>query len=987
MKVITFVFIFYFITFIGRDISMAQCWWISRTSGTTNGLNGVSFSDDSLGIAVGNKGTIIRTDDGGMTWHPQTSGISMVLKDVFLLDSLIGIAVGGSGYDKGIILRTSDGGSHWVIQDSGLTSLLTSVEFANNSIGFAVGSYGTILRTNDGGLSWNHLSSGTMTKFWDVSVVDTNIVFAVGWSTDMFHTSDGGKTWMPLPTNSYTWEIFAVDFFDRNNGIIGYRDGILKTSDGGASWEKQYCPMECRQVSFTDLNHIMLCALMDTGSEIYQSIDGGSNWYVQVLNDNFIYDIYAFNSNRYSMVGYNGIVLSSSTSQCLIKGTVFEDLNGDSIKNSDEYGYGDHPIIVSGKIIPTVIKTDWRGDYSLNGLDSGNYVITCNLDQRYWYTRPKNSNSYHITLGISDTLLGYDFAAFFPWNTISGNVFHDRNENGVRDQTEKGLKHYSVCLSGKTNDWATTDTIGNYKFWRVETGTNFVSVPWSSWESIYPNNPPEYEIIFSAYDEDYTNINFAVHPIPNRLKLNISVQDCTKMSQTIRWGVRPGATYGIWSVDRRASNIDFAEGENEIPPQFYGIFDARFVDSRKTSEHFGCGSYTDMRDFISTDQVDTHRVSFMPGYLWGGDYPMTLRWSKAAVQNAFNGAVTFIDQLNNRTDLKTIDTLIITNPDTRSLLLISQEPKLSENYLRKWRMVSIPIVMEDNRPEVVFKPIVSRAYTYIPNVGYCKQDTLVPGIGYWVKGAMFSDATLMTGALRLHDTIAIEQGWNLIGSLSEPISIENIETIPDDLISGIIFGFDTLYFVADSIKPFNSYWLKSKSNGELILWTGFMSRVNVVSKNSPRQIIDRANILSFYDASGDVRNLYFNLSENGEYDPAQFEFPPPSPEEMFDVRFQSNRMLEAVEPGKSHEFLIKLTTVVYPLTIRWELKSADVTASLKIDEQEILLRTDGAYIVQGPPNYMILNLKGESIIPAEYNLMQNYPNPFNSGTTFKYDLP
>ena len=39
-----------------------------------NGLRSVSFTDANTGTAVGYLGTILRTTDGGETWHQQQSG-------------------------------------------------------------------------------------------------------------------------------------------------------------------------------------------------------------------------------------------------------------------------------------------------------------------------------------------------------------------------------------------------------------------------------------------------------------------------------------------------------------------------------------------------------------------------------------------------------------------------------------------------------------------------------------------------------------------------------------------------------------------------------------------------------------------------------------------------------------------------------------------------------------------------------------------------
>jgi len=76
-----------------------------QISGTEQPLLGVHFIDKEEGWAVGNKGVIIHTRDGGKTWVSQDSGAIDPFLDVYFIDSKRGWAVG-----FGPIARTEDGG-------------------------------------------------------------------------------------------------------------------------------------------------------------------------------------------------------------------------------------------------------------------------------------------------------------------------------------------------------------------------------------------------------------------------------------------------------------------------------------------------------------------------------------------------------------------------------------------------------------------------------------------------------------------------------------------------------------------------------------------------------------------------------------------------------------------------------------------------------------------------------------------------------------
>jgi len=134
------------------DLMTSPINWITQTSGTTEWLYGVSFTDANTGTAVGGNGTRLRTTNGGSNWSHQTSsGTTEDLAGVSFTDVNNGTAVGNNG----TILRTSNGGSnwaHWSHQTSGTTEDLAGVSFTDANYGTAVGDNGTILNTTDGGI-------------------------------------------------------------------------------------------------------------------------------------------------------------------------------------------------------------------------------------------------------------------------------------------------------------------------------------------------------------------------------------------------------------------------------------------------------------------------------------------------------------------------------------------------------------------------------------------------------------------------------------------------------------------------------------------------------------------------------------------------------------------------------------------------------------------------------------------------------------------
>lgn len=77
----------------------------------------VDFPNPAEGWAVGERGTVLQTTDGGASWQAQASGVRTSLRGVRFLDERRGFVVGKANrQDKSLILRTEDAGATWTLQ-------------------------------------------------------------------------------------------------------------------------------------------------------------------------------------------------------------------------------------------------------------------------------------------------------------------------------------------------------------------------------------------------------------------------------------------------------------------------------------------------------------------------------------------------------------------------------------------------------------------------------------------------------------------------------------------------------------------------------------------------------------------------------------------------------------------------------------------------------------------------------------------------------
>jgi len=192
-------------------------------------LGDAQFVSKDRGWAVGSRGAILATEDGGKSWTTQNSGTTATLNAIRFIDAKNGWVAGS----RGMILATKDAGKTWTKQTTGTTNILYGVHFANAEKGWAVGSGGTILATSDGGKTWAKQTSGTTNSLYSVHFTSHEKGWATGSRGTILATSDGDKTWAKQ-TSGTTNHLLSVHFTSSEKGwATGSRGTILATRDGG----------------------------------------------------------------------------------------------------------------------------------------------------------------------------------------------------------------------------------------------------------------------------------------------------------------------------------------------------------------------------------------------------------------------------------------------------------------------------------------------------------------------------------------------------------------------------------------------------------------------------------------------------------------------------------------------------------------------------------------------------------------------------------
>ena len=246
--------------------------WQEQTSGVTARLRGVSAASDRVVWARGARGTVLRTDDGGASWHTLmvADADTLDFRDVDAIDADTAYLLSIGPHTASRVYKTTNAGATWTLQftNEEPKGFFDAMAFWDARRGLVMGDSiegrFDVLRTMDGGASWTRVKANglppALPNEGAFAGSGTNIAVMAGghaWigtgaasRSRMLHTSDYGATWTVVETPvaaAASAGIFSVAFRDPRNGMtVGgdYRkerdavDNAAVTHDGGRTWSR-----------------------------------------------------------------------------------------------------------------------------------------------------------------------------------------------------------------------------------------------------------------------------------------------------------------------------------------------------------------------------------------------------------------------------------------------------------------------------------------------------------------------------------------------------------------------------------------------------------------------------------------------------------------------------------------------------------------------------------------------------------------------------
>jgi len=292
-------------TFMIVSLSAQNFNWTTQSSGTDATLNDVQFLDNMTGWAVGNRGTIVATVDGGNTWIAQTSGTDRKLRSVFFLDQDTGWIAGGES--PLVVLYTVNGGADWEALSATApdAAFLNEIQFSSSTHGYGI-TANDIYHTEDGGTTWlkgvfNSSVADNSPRVYDLHILsDTSALVSGSYKANSVSTRPGvfdnltnyDGEWMRQGAGNFDTEdrLRAIYVTESMKGFAGGEKGKIYSmvAEGNTFpgiWELNFTTPSggwIWSIDFFGNDYGVFNTSVEVNAQnvqlIYHSANGGDNW-------------------------------------------------------------------------------------------------------------------------------------------------------------------------------------------------------------------------------------------------------------------------------------------------------------------------------------------------------------------------------------------------------------------------------------------------------------------------------------------------------------------------------------------------------------------------------------------------------------------------------------------------------------------------------------------------------------------------------------
>jgi photosystem II stability/assembly factor-like uncharacterized protein len=264
-------------------------------------LNAAAMAGERL-VVAGMRGTILYSDDQGQNWQQASVPVTVGLTGVCFADATNGWAVG----HRGVILATRDGGAHWTRQLEGAQAAqailkvrrdaaridearrlvaegadkpLLAVQCMGDGRVLALGAYGLAFSTQNAGQSWQPvlaLLDGSESQHLNAVQASGGAIFVAGEQGALMRVSNDLNHFTRF-ASPYEGSFFGL-LATHDNSLLafGLRGHAFRSTDQGASWQPVAVPSNKSLTAATQLRDGSILLADESGQGWLSRDDGRS---------------------------------------------------------------------------------------------------------------------------------------------------------------------------------------------------------------------------------------------------------------------------------------------------------------------------------------------------------------------------------------------------------------------------------------------------------------------------------------------------------------------------------------------------------------------------------------------------------------------------------------------------------------------------------------------------------------------------------------
>src|SRR5699024_1438444 len=227
-------------------------------------------------VAVGLRGVIVHSDDGGRHWKQAPVPVSTDLTAVDFPTPKLGWAVG----HEGTVLHTTDGGSHWSVQATGWQLDKRLVSYYKQKAESGQKKFKRLF--NNAQLVASNKPALSLLDVW---FKNARVGYIVGEFNTIFQTTDGGKTWTPWSAHTQNPQFLHLYDFQGAKGhvyIVGERGLFLRLDHQTHTFAAVHTPYQGSYFGIATSGRLVV--IYGLRGHAYLSRDGGDTWHEVPVN-------------------------------------------------------------------------------------------------------------------------------------------------------------------------------------------------------------------------------------------------------------------------------------------------------------------------------------------------------------------------------------------------------------------------------------------------------------------------------------------------------------------------------------------------------------------------------------------------------------------------------------------------------------------------------------------------------------------------------